>query len=63
LNSKDLENFYGKRLFDNKLNTNSSTGLGFIDLRTNSGSLLNFDIRKLDEKHYFFTLKTKILKQ
>lgn len=60
LNLEELDNFYIKSLFNFEIDDSKESGLGIIDLRIKSENKLNFYFFKVNEKHSFYTLQTKV---
>jgi len=62
MDREQLDEFYNNRLFDFDIDTNKEAGLGIIDIRLKTDSLLEFNFLKIDEIHSFYTLRAKISK-
>jgi hypothetical protein len=62
LNSEELDEFYNNRLLDFEIDTAKEAGLGIIDIRLKTDSILEYNFLKIDNDHSFYTLRAKISK-
>jgi len=65
INSKskeELDAIYLQQMKEGELSKKGGAGLGFIDISRKTGSKLEYKFESIDEKNYFFILKTYIAK-
>lgn len=60
LQGEELELFYSMRLLNFEIDNSKEAGLGVIDLRMKSGSILEYSFSKVDETISFFTLRVSL---
>jgi len=63
LSPEKLDGHYNKCLFDFEFDNSKKAGLGIIDLRIKSGSILTYCFTPVDENCEFFSLQTVISKE
>lgn len=62
LDKDGLKQLYKDIIKKGSLSEKGGAGLGFVDMARKSGNKLEYHFTKVDEKHSFFSLKTKILR-
>jgi hypothetical protein len=60
LNKEELNEFYDKRLFNFQIDNSKESGLGLIELRLKSNSILEYAFKKINGEHSFFTIEVTI---
>jgi hypothetical protein len=60
LSEDDLKEFYKFMIRNGSLSGNTGSGLGLIQIARKTGNPLNFDFEKMDDEHFFFSLKTLV---
>jgi hypothetical protein len=60
MSEDDLKEFYKFMIRNGSLSGNTGSGLGLIQIARKTGNPLNFDFEKMDDEHFFFSLKTLV---
>ncbi|HAA17057.1 MAG TPA: hypothetical protein DCE41_37230 [Cytophagales bacterium] len=63
LDKDGLKKLYKEIIKNADLSEKGGAGLGFVDMARKSGQPLQFDFEKMDDNHYFFSLKTTISRE
>jgi len=57
---EEMKEFYRYLIKNESLSVKSGFGLGLIQIAKKTGNPLDFDFEKIDNDHYFFSLKTLV---
>jgi hypothetical protein len=60
MSEDELKEFYIFMIKNGIQSPDSGSGLGLIQIARKTGNTLNFDFEKIDNAHYFFSLKTLV---
>lgn len=60
MTEEELKDFYKYMIRNGSSSGGSGSGLGLIQIARKTGKPLDFDFEKLDNEHYFFSLKTLV---
>lgn len=63
LDKDGLKKLYKEIIKNADLSEKGGAGLGFVDMARKSGQPLQYDFEKMDEEHYFFSLRTTISRE
>jgi hypothetical protein len=60
MSEDELKEFYKYIIKNDQVSDESGHGLGLIQIARKTGNPLDFDFEQIDDKHYFFSLRTLV---
>ncbi|HEX2920247.1 MAG TPA: SiaB family protein kinase [Bacteroidales bacterium] len=60
MSEEELKDFYKSMIKSGSILGNTGSGLGLIQIARKTGNNLDYEFEKIDNEHYFFTLRTLV---